>query len=127
MQLNEMMDSRIGTVSANDYALEALRHMKAQKLDWSFVLDRNQVSGVVFARDLARLSETTLKEKDVREYLTTNLVIVDIETEPQEAARLLRHSGRGFVGVVKGNQPVGMLTSESLAHPSRHRVKLQAS
>jgi predicted transcriptional regulator len=126
MQLHEIMDSRIGTVSANDYALEALRHMKAQKLDWSFVLDRNQVSGVVFAQDLARFSETALKDRDVREYLTPNLVMVDIETEPQEAARMLRFSGQGFVGVIKGEQPVGILTTESLARSSRC-VALQAS
>lgn len=126
MHLYEIMDSRIGTVSANDYALEALRHMTTRQLDWSFVLDRNQVSGVVFARDLVKMSEATLKERDVREYLTTNLVMVDIETEPQEAARLLRFSEQGFVGVVKDNQPVGILTTESLGRPGRS-MELQVS
>jgi len=126
MHLYDIMDPRIGTVSANDYAVEALRHMASKKLDWTFVLDRNEVSGVVFARDLERLSEATLKEHDVREYITTNLVMVDVATEPQEAARLLRFCGRNFVGVVKGNQPVGMLTRESLARPSQ-AINLQAS
>jgi len=126
MQLYDVMDSNIGTVSANDYAVEALRHMKARKLDWSFVLDCNQVSGVIFAQDLARLSEATLIERDVREYLITNLVMVDIDTEPQEAVRLLRFSERDFIGVVKDHQPVGILTTESLSRPSRNLV-LQAS
>jgi predicted transcriptional regulator len=125
MRLYDLMDSHIGTVSANDYALEALRHMTAQKLDWSFVLDCNQVSGIVLARDLAAIAEATLKERDVREYLT-NLIMVDIDTEPQEAARLLRFSERGFVGIVKNNQPVGILTTESLGQSSRS-IELQAS
>jgi predicted transcriptional regulator len=126
MHLYDIMDPRVSTVSANDYALEALRHMTSKNLEWTFVLDRNEISGVVFARDLEALPETTLKEKDVREYLTTNLVMVDVETEPQEAARLLRFCGRNFIGVVRGNQPVGILTRESLARPAL-ALGLQAS
>jgi CBS domain-containing protein len=114
MNLHEIMDSRIGTVSANDYAAEALRLMTTHNLSWSFVIDRNQVAGIVQAQDLARLSDALLKECDVREYVITNLLTVSIETELQEAIRLLRRSGHHFLGVIKNNLPVGILTQESL-------------
>jgi hypothetical protein len=39
---------------------------------------------------------------------------------------LLRFCGRNFIGVVRGNQPVGILTRESLARPAL-ALGLQAS
>lgn len=121
MHLQEIMDSRIGTVSANDYAAEALRLMTARNLSWSFVLDRNQVAGIILAKDLARLSDALLKERDVREYVTTNLLTVNIETELQEAIRLLNWSGHRFLGILKNNLPVGILTLESILNTNPPR------
>jgi predicted transcriptional regulator len=132
MHIHELMDSRISTVSANDYAAEALRVMASRNMKWSFVIDRNQVVGIVQAKDLSRLSEALLKERDVREYINTSLVTVNIETDLSEAERLLRRSGHRFLGILKNNLPVGVLTQDAmfregltsmaLAQPSRQRL-----
>ena len=122
MHLYEIMDSRIGTVSANDYALEALRIMTMRRLSWCFVLDRNQVAGIIRYKDLARLSDAVLKEQDVREYVMPSLVTVSIDTELKEAKRILQRCGQHFVGVVKNDLPVGILTLEAMP-PDNHTTQ----
>ena len=122
MHIHELMDSRISTVSANDYAAEALRVMASRNLSWSFVLDRNQIAGIIRAKDLARLSDALLKERDVREYVITSLVTVNIEADLNEAERLLRRSGQHFLGIIKGNLPVGILTQGALTQFGKQRL-----
>lgn len=134
MHIHELMDSRISTVSANDYAAEALRVMASRNLSWSFVLDRNQVVGMIQAKDLSRLSDELLKECDVREYVNTSLITIHIETDLNEAERLLRRSGHPFLGIIKNDLPIGILTQEAiirsgitqlelaLAQPNRQRL-----
>jgi predicted transcriptional regulator len=114
MRLHELMDSRFVTVSANDYAAEALQLMQTRKLSWCFVLDRNEIAGLVWAKDLARSSDMMLKERDVREYIAPGLPTVNIETDSQDALRLLQRSGQRILGIIKNNLPVGILTQESL-------------
>jgi predicted transcriptional regulator len=116
MRLHELMDSRVGTVSANDYAAEALHLMNLRSLSWCFVLDRNEVTGLVWARDLAQLPDALLMERDVREFVTTQLLTVNIDTEVQEVERLLHRTGQRLLGVVKNNLPVGILNRDALRY-----------
>lgn len=124
MHIHELMDSRISTVSANDYAAEALRVMASRNLSWSFVLDRNQVVGMVHAKDLSRLSDGVLKECDVREYVNTSLITIHIETDINEAERLLRRSGHAFLGIVKNDLPIGILTQEAIIRAGMTQLEL---
>ena len=114
MTLQDIMDPRIGCVSANDYAAEALRLMIARNLNWIFVLDRNEIAGVIQAKELARWPDERLKERDVREFMTPHFLTIPIETEANEAARLLKHSGLRFAGITRNNLPVGFLTPDTL-------------
>lgn len=131
MHLHELMDPRIGTVSANDYAAEALQLMNSRNLSWCFVLDRNEVTGLVWADDLAHLPDTLLKERDVREFVTTSLLTVSIDTDLQEVERLLHRSGQHLLGIIQNNLPVGIISEDhirrenkaqrALSHAGKHR------
>src|SRR5690348_8375407 len=103
MRLHELMDSRFVAVSANDYATEALQLMQTRNLSWCFVLDRHGIAGLVWAKDLARSSDVVLKERDVREYMAPGLPTVNIETDSQDALRLLQRSGQRILGIIKNN------------------------
>jgi len=126
MRIFDIMDSTVGTISANDYAIEALRMMIKQKCPWIFVLESNELAGVIYARDLERYSETVLRDRDVREYLVSNVGTIEADTDIQEAERLLRNSTRGFLAVIKDGRPIGMLTPKCLVLPGR-KFNLQAS
>jgi len=121
MRLHELMDPRIGTVSANDYAAEALLLMNARNLGWCFVLDRNEVTGIIQAKDLDRIPETVLKERDVREFVRGNLPTVNIDAEVQEAERLLRRSGQRWLGILRNNLPVGILSQDAFSLEDGYR------
>ncbi len=120
MLLQELMSTEILTISANDYAAEALRLMNHHARTWVIVLESDQIAGIVFLQDLERLTESTLKERDVREYLRTNLLMIGNEAHPQEAERMLRCSGMDFLTVVKNNYPVGIITQDHLMPPIVH-------
>lgn len=117
MSLTELMNINIGSVSANDYAGEALSLMREKNLAWAFVLDRSQVVGIVYARDLERLSEMGQLEQDVRELMKTNLMIVSPEVERREVERLLKLSEHGFVAVIHDDRPLGVITWECFSNP----------
>lgn len=130
MRVYDIMDSRIATVSANDYAAEALRLMTLGSRPWIFVLDCKELIGIAYASDMERLSESLLREQDVREHLRTNLLAIGPEADTKEAERLLRTDRRDFLTVVKDGCPIGIITRDSLSR-SRNRsgkaVSLQAS
>lgn len=115
MQLTEMMEAEILTISANDYAIEALRLMNQRNAPWAIVLDRDWIAGIVYAQELNRFPASLLKERDVQEYLRTNLLMIPEEAQPQEAERLLRNSGMDFLIVIRDNRPMGMITRDSLS------------
>lgn len=115
------MDRSITTISANDYAAEALRVMTARGQSKILVLERDEVVGVVSASDLQRMSDASLKDRDVREFMATRMLAIHVETQLQEAERLLRLSGLDFLTVVKDAYPVGIVNKETLfaAYPYR--------
>lgn len=130
MRVYDIMDSRIATVSANDYAAEALRLMTLGRRAWIFVLDCKELIGIAYASDMERLSESLLREQDVREHLKTNLLAIDPEADTKEAERLLRTGRRDFLTVVKDGCPIGIITRDSLTRSgsrSGKAVSLQAS
>jgi CBS domain-containing protein len=114
MRLWEVMEPTRESVSANDYAAEALQRMRNRGCDWAFVLDRNEVVGLVFARDLERQPPDYLQEEDVRRYMTTRLILIGPDIASQEAERLLRLSRQDFLAVVEDHRPVGIVTAHSL-------------
>lgn len=129
MSLLEVMDSRVEFVSANDYAIEALRMMHARKVPWICVLDRDNVTGVILAKDLEKIPDNRLQEEDVREHLQGAQVGIQADTEPQQAERLLRFSGLRFLIVWLGSRVAGILTKETLSRPgfrlSGYRSRLE--
>jgi len=126
MRVYDIMDSRIATVSANDYAAEALRLMTLWRRPWIFVLDCNELIGIAYAKDMERLSQSLLREQDVREHLKTNLLAIGPDADAQEAERMLRLGRREFLTVVKDGCPIGIITPDSLTRPGQ-TVSLQAS
>lgn len=114
MQVADLMDTHVLTISVNDYAIEAKRLMSQHDRAWIIALEQSQIAGVVLAKDLERLSEAILKERDVREYVSADLLMVSRDAQPQEAERLLRRSGRDFLTVMDENWPIGILTQDAL-------------
>lgn len=114
-QPGKIMEPAGECVSANDYALEALRRLRQTGRSWAFVLDGNTVAGVVFANDLAREPEKTLRTGDAREYMKSELILVGSAVDSQEAERMLRLSRQDFLAVVERNRPIGIITRESLS------------
>jgi CBS domain-containing protein len=114
MLLQEIMESRVFTVSANDYALEALRLLQRKRQPWAFVLDCDGVAGIVLRETLESLPEDYLHEDDVRRHTTEQIIMVGPEVESQEAERLLRLSQQGFLAIIEGKRPIGIITAENL-------------
>jgi predicted transcriptional regulator len=114
-QPGKLMEPAGECVSANDYALEALRRLRQTGRCWAFVLDGNAVAGVLFAEDLAYEPEKVLGTSDVREYMRSELILVGSAVDSQEAERLLRLSRQNFLAVVERNRPIGIITRESLS------------
>ena len=125
MQLHELMDPRIGTVSANDYAVEALSLMNSRNLNWCFVLDRNEVNGIIWAEDLLRIPDTLLKERDVREFVTARLLTISIDADLSEAERLLHRSGQPVLAILKNNLPVGILSQDAISRVRRSQQRMK--
>lgn len=66
---NFMETQRLTTVSAYDYAADALIFMYRKGLKQVHVLDGDEVVGMIYARDLERHSQSVLRDRDVREYM----------------------------------------------------------
>lgn len=118
MLLQEVMSRDISAVSANDYALAALRYMRSRNLDRVFVLERDRVAGVVFARDLERYSDEILTERDVREYMSTDLSVIAPDSTLEEAASVLERGRVACLAVVKNNRLLGSITADVLRNPA---------
>lgn len=124
MFLHEVMESDIATVSAFDYAVEALTLMRRACLERVFVLDRDEIAGVVFRHDLERQSEAALRDRDVREYMNTGLAMADAQSTLEEAERLMRRRRLVYLAVMQNKRLVGAVPIRDL--PARSRSRLGA-
>jgi predicted transcriptional regulator len=120
MKLLDVMDPNIVTVSANDYAADALSLMRQRGLSEVFVLQRDEVCGIVFAVDLAYLPDEVLKDRDVREFMVPSVAMAECELSTEEAEQLLDRTHMGTVAVMCGKQPVGVVTERDLRGRMRH-------
>lgn len=115
MQVDEIMDTHVLTISVNDYAIEARRLMAQFECEWIIALDHAEVAGVVLAGDLRNIPESILKERDVREFVSGELPRVSRTAKPREAQRLLRQTELDFLTVMDDDWPIGIVTGKALA------------
>lgn len=114
MQVQDIMDTHVLTISVNDYAIEARRLMAQHGRDWVIAVERAEVAGVVWAESLRSIPDSTLKELDVREFVSADLPKVSRSAKPREARRVLRQSGLHFLTVMENDWPVGVVTEDDL-------------
>ncbi len=112
--LNQWLKPVTGSISANDYAVEALDLLQKKKQDWAFVLDRNEVIGMVSRRALEKETQDTLHHEDVRNFVDTNVMLVDAATPPQELKRLSHKHPGMQLGMIEKSRPVGLVRAELL-------------
>jgi predicted transcriptional regulator len=121
MQLLELMDSKFVTVSANDYAVSALELMRNRGLSQLFVLDRDEIAGMIFEKDLKGLSEKFLRNCDVRETMVTNnLQVIGPDLPPEEAKSLLNRDGLACLVVREGQRIQGIITRDRLGQSGKN-------
>ncbi|HEY9685828.1 MAG TPA: CBS domain-containing protein [Coleofasciculaceae cyanobacterium] len=113
------MDSKFVTVSANDYAVSALELMRNRGLSQLFVLDRDEIAGMIFEKDLKGLSEKLLRNSDVRETMVTNLQVIEPNLPREEAESLLHRDGLACLVVREGRRIQGVITRDRLGHPGK--------
>jgi len=112
-RLHQIMDRQVATVSANDYALDALILMRARRITRAVVLDRDNAVGLLFARDLERFSEMTLADRDVRECMTPAVELVSPAARLEDLEAILSR-GRACLAVTQGRRILGILAPEDL-------------
>lgn len=114
MRLYDILAEPVVTVSANDYAASALELIRMRGVSKVFVLDRDEIAGVIFKEDVIRQSESWLQERDAREVMTTDLQVVSPEFDSGEAERMLHLGGFACLVVHDGRQIQGAVTREDL-------------
>jgi hypothetical protein len=73
MLLRDVLETTNEFVSANDYAVDALERMRSNGNRWSFVVDRDEVIGLVFTQTLESHPTSVLRTTDVKEHINSEL------------------------------------------------------
>jgi chloride channel protein, CIC family len=119
MEVADLMERRVVTVSANDYAMEALSLMREKGLSELLVVDRNEVVGYVERRILECQMPRTLAERDVREYMNPHVTFAEPDTSADEADWLMRRDSLPSLPVMENRRLQGVVTRRSLNRSSR--------
>ncbi|SMO60293.1 CBS and ACT domain-containing protein [Melghirimyces algeriensis] len=124
MLVEEIMHSKIYSVTPCTSIQEALKQMKKHHVRHLPVIDGDQLVGLVTDRDLRSASPSTLAPKELQELLkrpvSEIMVAPAITVHPldflEDAARLLYENRIGCLPVLKGDRLVGILTETDILH-----------
>lgn len=117
--IHALMEPRVPTVSANDYAESALLVMWRYGVTQAFVVERNALVGVVYWHDLQRDVQTVRMDRDVREYMRANVPVLEPQVTADDAWRVMQSRGVDSLPVVQGHRLLGMVTRRALRQGQR--------
>lgn len=131
MQLSEIMNSRVVTISSRDAASAAWTRMRRRGIRHLVVMDGGSVVGVLSERDLGGRTGTAMRKgRTVKDLMTPSVVSAAPHTRVREAADLMRSRLIGSLPVLDGDRIVGIVTAtdvfDALGHDStgsRRRVE----
>lgn len=113
MRLQDLMSTRVESISCNATAAEALARMRGLRVRHLIVSDGGKAVGVLSDRDLENLG-TMAAVETAGERMSHPIVTAAPETTVRQAANLLRGRTIGCLPVMVGGRVVGIVTTTDL-------------
>ncbi len=111
MQLKEIMNLDVKTVTEDLPADQAWHRMNMESIHHFVVVRGNTVTGILSERDLGGPHGHQVSDgRIVAELMTPDVVTATPETTIQEAAELLRGNAIGCLPVMEGDRLAGIIT-----------------
>lgn len=115
MHVEEVMSTNVRAISLDDTLDHAWYLMEAHDIRHLVVIDdRDHVVGILSNTDIAALPPSTRQNRQVRDYMATDLVSVSPRTTIKEAANLFRGHAINCLPVFEEDRLVGLLTTTDL-------------
>ena len=112
-EILEDKDSEVYEIDAGATVLDAVKRMVELNVGSLLVLEHGEVSGIVTERDYLRrvaLEGRTDRETEVREIMSSPLVVVSPETTVDECMALMTDRRIRHLPVVEDDRVVGMIS-----------------
>lgn len=126
MLVKEVMNTDVKTISQDSSIKEAAQLMSEFSIGSLIVVENERVVGIVTERDImkkvvaeARDSEQTM----VKEIMTRDVIMIEPDTDIQDAADIMMDKGIKKLPVVEGNALVGIVTATDLCMASPKMVE----
>ena len=111
MRVEDLMRSRVETITESGSAELALKRMHARRLRHLVVVRGREVVGIVSDRDIAGLLVGNLRiDRTIDQVMSRGVTVVSPESPVEAAAQMMRRRKVGALPVVKDGVLVGIVT-----------------
>ncbi len=127
LKVRDVMVREVITVDENSTVKEAVDIMNEFQIGSLIVLERGKAMGVVTERDFLRRVIGGAKDAvttQVKEVMTTPLVVVEPSTDLEEAVKLMFESKIKKLAVVDANKLVGIVTLTDIARFQPQMIRM---
>ena len=109
----------------NDSSLEDIaKAMKRYDVGMVIIKENNKIKGIITDRDIVTKILAN-KDNKIKEYLTTNLVSIDINSDINEAIDLMKKHKIKRLLVKKDNKLVGVLSLSDLLNTVNNNILIE--
>lgn len=109
----------------NDSSLEDIaKAMKRYDVGMVIIKENNKIKGIITDRDIVTKILAN-KDNKIKEYLTTNLVSIDINSDINEAIALMKKHKIKRLLVKKNNKLVGVLSLSDLLNTVDNNILIE--
>ncbi len=116
--VEEKAETKVHTIAADATVLDALQVMNEANTGAVLVTEAEKIIGIFTERDYAREGEVKgkfAKDTIVRDVMTSQMVMIKLETTLQECAELMRQYRVRHLPVLDNDRVVGMVSIRRLA------------
>lgn len=116
--VEEKAETKVHTIAADATVLDALQTMNEANTGAVLVTENEKIIGIFTERDYAREGEVKgkfAKDTIVRDVMTSQMVMIKLETTLQECAELMRQYRVRHLPVLDNERVVGMVSIRRLA------------
>lgn len=116
--VEEKAETKVHTIAADATVLDALQVMNEANTGAVLVTENEKIIGIFTERDYAREGEVKgkfAKDTIVRDVMTSQMVMIKLETTLQECAELMRQYRVRHLPVLDNDHVVGMVSIRRLA------------
>ncbi|HMU94220.1 MAG TPA: CBS domain-containing protein [Anaerolineales bacterium] len=116
--VEEKAETKVHTIAADATVLDALQVMNEANTGAVLVTENEKIIGIFTERDYAREGEVKgkfAKDTIVRDVMTSQMVMIKLETTLQECAELMRQYRVRHLPVLDNDRVVGMVSIRRLA------------